>query len=217
MASAFPNGSVFAISTAIAAKKTITAVSNANPGSASAVAHGYSAGGILLLSMASTRLDQRVVRVAPSPATDAFGMEGIDTTDTVRYPSGFGVGAAQLVTGFVPMSQTTDVQSQGGEQQFNQWVYVEDGQQRQRKTFRNARSLQHTMDYDADLAWHQALLDASDAGTTRVLRVTLPNGGLIYRSVEVSFDGEPDFVANQNQQVVAIFSLMSPTATRYAS
>jgi hypothetical protein len=216
LSSSFPNGTVFAISTAVAAAKTITSVSNANPGVAAATANGYSDGDILILTAASTRLDQRVVRV-DNAATDAFDLEGINTTSTTVYPSGFGAGSAVEVSSFVSLSQTTNTATSGGEQQYFQWVYLEDGKQRQRKTFKNARSLQWTADYDPTLAWHTALLNADEDGTTRVLLATLPNGSKIYWSVEVSFDGEPTFNTNQNQQVVATFSLVNPVSTRYAS
>jgi hypothetical protein len=216
MSSSFPNGSTFAISTVYDTAKTISAVSNANPGVATSTSHGLSDGDIMLLSLASTRLDNRVVRVSGS-VTNAFNLEGINTTSTTLYPSGFGVGTAKEATTFVSLSQTTGVESSGGEQQYFQWVYLEDGKQRQRKTFKNARSLQWTADYDPSLSWHAALLAADEDGTTRVLRATLPNGSKIYWSVEVSFDGEPTFNTNQNQQVVATFSLVNPVSTRYAS
>lgn len=216
MSSSFPNGTVFALSTASGSAKDISAITNADPGVATSTAHGLANGDILLLSLASTRLDQRVVRVA-NQAANTFELEGIDTTSTTIYPSGFGVGSATAMTTFVSLSQTTNTQTSGGEQQYFQWVYLEDGKQRQRKTFKNARSLQWTGDYDASLAWHQALLDADEDGTTRVLRATLPNGAKIYWSVEVSYDGEPTFTANQNQQVVATFSLMNQVSTRYSA
>jgi hypothetical protein len=79
-----------AMQSALAAAKTITAITKANPGVATSPAHGYSAGTYLLLTVAGMfQLDQRVVRVA-SPATDTFQLEGIDTTnfDTFVCPSG---------------------------------------------------------------------------------------------------------------------------------
>lgn len=216
MSSSFPNGTVFAISTVYGSDKTVSAITNANPGVATSTGHGLADGDILLLSLASTRLDQRVVRV-DNPAANAFDLEGIDTSSTTLYPSGFGVGTAKAATTFVSLSQTTNTQTAGGEQQYFQWVYMEDGKQRQRRTFKNARSLQWTADYDPSLSWHSALLSADQDGTTRVLRATLPNGSKIYWSVEVSFSGEPTFNTNQNQQVVAVFSLMNQDSTRYAS
>jgi hypothetical protein len=216
VASSFPNGTVFAVSTAVSAASVVSSITNASEGVATATAHGFTDGDILIMTAASTRLDQRVVRVSNDNTND-FTLEGINTTSTTTYPSGFGAGSAVEVSSFVSLSQTTNTATSGGEQQYFQWVYLEDGKQRQRKTFKNARSLQWTADYDPSLSWHAALLAADEDGTTRVLRATLPNGSKIYWSVEVSFDGEPTFNTNQNQQVVATFSLVNPVSTRYAS
>lgn len=217
MSASFPNGTIFALGTTYAADKTITAISNASPAVASSVAHGYSAGDIVVLSVPS-KLDQRVVRVAVNVSpTDLWNLEGIDTTYTSAYPTGFGVGTSSKVTNFVSFSQVTDVQSAGGEQQFYQWVYLEDGRQRQRPTFKNARSMTMVMDYDPSLAWHSTLLAADEAGTVYVLRATLPTGAVIYYSVYVGFDGEPTFTINQNQQTTLSVSLACPNSTRYAA
>jgi Phage tail tube protein, TTP len=215
MSSSFPNKTVFAIATAYAAADTISGITNADPAVATATAHGMSNGDIVILSMPS-RLDQRVFRVA-NQATNTFQPEGLDTTSTSIYPSGFGVGSSRVASSFVSLSQITDVQTSGGEQQFFDWIYLDDGRQRRRPTFKNARSMQFNMDYDPALAWHDALQDADEAGTEYVLRATLPSGALIYWSVFVGFDGEPDFTINQNQQVVLNVSLASPFSTRYAS
>lgn len=215
MSSSFPNGTVFAISTAKAAADAITAISNANPGVVTAASHGIADGSIVLLSVASTRLDNKPVRTA-SADVNTFALEGIDTTSTTLYPTGFGVGSAVVVSSFVPMSQVTDTATSGGEPNFFNWVYLEDGKQRQRPTFTNARSMQVTLDYDPSLAWHGALIEAATAGDVRVLRATLPTGALIYWGVYVAYDGEPSFNINTNQQVVLTFSMTS-THTRYAS
>ncbi len=215
MSASFPNGTVFAISAALAAAKTVTAISNANPGVASATSHGYANGDIVVLSNTS-RLDQRPARVA-NQATNQFELEGFDLTSATLYPTGFGAGSAQLAASFTSLSQTTDIASSGGEQQFAQWVYVEDGRQRQRPTFKNARALQLTMDYDPTLAWHAALLAADQLQDVRVLRATLPGGAKLYYSVYVGFDGQPSLVVNQNMAVVASFALACPDLTRYSS
>lgn len=211
--SSFPNGTIFSVGTAYAAAKTITAITNANPGAASSTAHGYTDGDILLLTMPS-RLDQRPVRVIGS-ATNTFNLEGIDTTSTTLYPAGFGVGSSSKVTSFVPMSQVTDSVTNGGDQQFYQWVYMDDGRQRQRPTFKNARSLQLTLDWDPTLAWHNALIAADLAQTPYVLLASLPSGVKLYYGVYVSYDGEPGLKINENIKTVATFSFANPSHTRY--
>lgn len=219
MAALFPNGSTFAISGTLEAAKTVTAISNANPGVASSTAHGFANGDIIVLGN-SSRLDQRVVRAA-NIAANTFELEGLDTTSTTLYPAGFGVGSAQRAgtasTGFTSLSQTVDVSPSGGEQQFNQWAYIEDGRQRQRPTFKNARSLTLQMHYDPSLAWHAALLAADLAGDVRVLRVTLPTGAKLFYAVYVGFDGQPAIQINENMTVNASFALACPDLTRYAT
>jgi hypothetical protein len=218
MASSFPNGTIFSLGTVLAAAKTITSISNASPAVASSTAHGYAAGDIVKLGVASALLDQRVVRVAANVSpTDLFNLEGIDTSSTTLYPTGFGVGTAQKVTTWVPFSQVTDVQASGGEQQFYQWTYLEDGRQRQRPTFKNARSMTLQMDYDPSLAWHAALLAADQLGGVYPLQAALPTGAKLYYSVYVGFDGEPGITINENMKTTATLSLASPYSTRYAS
>lgn len=213
MSAYFPNGTIFSIGTTYGSNITVTAVSNAATGVATAAAHGLSDGDIIIGSFPS-RLDNRVIRV-DAPATNSFSLEGIVTTSTTRYPSGFGVGTVKEVTAWQALSQVVDSQSQGGEQQFYQWVYLEDGRQRQRPTFKNARSLQLTMDWDPDLAWHDALINADENGDPVALRAALPNGDFLYWGMYVGFDGEPSFTINENQKTVATFSLASPYSTRY--
>lgn len=214
MSASFPNGTIFSLGTTYAAAKTITAITNANPGVATSTSHGYTSGDILLLSMPS-RLDSRVVRV-DNELTNTFELEGVNTTSTTRYPSGFGVGTAVEVTAWTSLSQVADSQSTGGEQQFYQWTYLEDARQRQRPTFKNARALTLTMDYDPALSWHDALVAADEAGSVYALRAVLPTGVTLYYGVYVGFDGQPTLTINQNMQTTCTFALASDS-TRYSA
>lgn len=214
MASLFPNKTIFSISSTIDAAKTVSAVTNANPGVATSAAHAYANGDIVLLSSGWTELNDRAVRVA-NQSTNAFDLEGFNTTAVGRYPAGAGIGTAKKISAWTALSQITDSATSGGEQQYYQWVYLETGLQQQRPTFKNARSMQLTLDYDNALAWYNALLDSDLTGDTYVLRAALPNGKFFYWSVVVGFDGEPSFNINQNMAVVATFSLVNPKSTKY--
>lgn len=205
MSAIFPNGTIFSIATAYAAAKTITALSNANPGVATSNAHGYTDGNILELTSGWPLLDGRIARVDNSD-TNTLEIEGIDTTSTSKYPAGAGIGSARLVSSWAALSQVTNSQSSGGEQQFAQWIYLEDGIQRQRPTFKNAKSLQLTLLYDPSLAWYNALIAADELGTPHALRAALPNGNFIYYNMYVGFDGEPTLNINENMACVATFS-----------
>lgn len=205
MAAFFPNGTIFSVGTAYGSAIPVTGISNANPGVATAPAHGLSDGDIIVVESGWIGLDQRVARVDSSD-TGTFALEGIDTSSTVRFPAGGGAGSVKEVTTWVPLSQITESTSSGGEQQFYQWVYMEDGVQRQRPTFKNAKSLQLTLDYDPSLAWYAALLNADLVGDPHVLRAQLPNGNAIYYNMYVGFDGEPSMTVNENMKCVATFS-----------
>ena len=83
MSSSFPNGAIFALGTTLDAAKTVTAITNANPGVASSTAHGYADGDILLLSMPSV-LDQRMVLRREQQARGA-GNDGIDARGSTDF------------------------------------------------------------------------------------------------------------------------------------
>jgi hypothetical protein len=214
MSAIFPNKTVFSIATTYSAVKTITALSNANPGVATSNAHGFSNGDILEILSGWPLLNERIVRAA-SVDTNTFALEGISTANTSRYPAGAGTGSAREVLTWTALSQITNSQSSGGEQQFAQWVYLEDGIQRQRPTFKNAKSLQLTLDYDPALAWYAALLAADEAGTPVALRAALPDGAFIFYNMYVGFDGEPSLNVNENMKCVATFSHAAPRFIHY--
>lgn len=215
MASSFPNGTVFSLGTTYSSPKTVSGVSNASPGVASATAHGFTDGDIVVMTSGWPSLNGAVVRVDNS-TIDAFDLEGFDTTNVTAYPSGQGGGTAREVTAWVSLSQVTDVQTSGGEQQFYQWQYLEEKTQRQRPTVKSARSMSLTVDYDPDLAWHAALLAADALNTPHVIRAQLPSGKVIYYNMYVAYDGEPSFTINQNQQVMVSLSYENPRSKTYA-
>ena len=114
------------------------------------------------------------------------------------------------------MSQVSDTASEGGEPNFATWVFLDDGKQRRRPTFTNARGLTLTMHYDPSLAWHDALINAAQLGTIHAIRAALPSGAFLYYGAYIAFDGEPTFTVNVNQEVSLNMSFTN-THTRYAS
>jgi hypothetical protein len=92
------------VQTVRASAKTISAITKASPGVASSTAHGYSNGDLLLLLVKGMReLNYKIVRVS-AQTTDAFTLEGIDTTDMHTFVSGtaekltFGAAADTITT-----------------------------------------------------------------------------------------------------------------------
>jgi hypothetical protein len=210
----FPNGTVFSVATAMAAAIAITALTNADPGVATTATPPLE-GDICVLQSGWPSLNNRVVR-ALDPASTSFKLEGFDTTSTTKYPAGAGTGSFQVASGWVPLSQVTSIAKSGGDQQFYQWQYAEDptGQQQQRPTYKNAKTLTLKLDYDSALAWYDALDKADEAKEAIVLRAVLPNNSILYYLVYPSFDSDPSMDLNQNMSNTATFSLISKL-TRY--
>jgi len=215
MSANLPNGTKIAIASAYGSEFAITALSNASPAVATAAAHGQADGGIIVVESGWAALDGRTVRVDGSDA-GTFQLEGINTLSTRKYEAGAGIGSARPVTAWTPITQVTGSNSSGGEQQFVQWVYLEDGQQRQRPTFKNARALQITLADDPSLPWNAVLKAADEDGEPRAVRFALPGGGFIYYNMYVSFNDEPTTTANEIMTVTAYMSLVAPSI-RYAS
>ena len=100
-----------AIQTSLGAAKTITAITKANPGVATSVAHGFADGDIVLLKLSGMKeANHMLVRVA-NKTTDTFELEGVDTTLFSTFTSGT---AEEPVFG-AASDTIQDVNSSGGE------------------------------------------------------------------------------------------------------
>lgn len=210
MASIFANGTLVSISSAFSEAQTISAITNA--ASAVATVSGtLSQGGIVLLASGWSGINQRAARVSAF-ATSAATLENIDTSDTDVYPTGEGAGSIIAVKDWVPINQITEVSKSGGDANYEQWQFLEDrtGLQRQRPTYRSAKSIDLTMHFDPQFAWYKALLAANAAGDLRVLKIVSPSGDVALYPVYVSFDGDPTLEINTNETVSASFALAAP-------
>lgn len=210
MAASFPNGTILSVSSGFGAAVPVTAISNANPAVAT-TATPPADGAIVVINSGWAGLTDRVARASAVDA-DSFALEGISTLDTTRFDAGGGAGSYQSVSGWVQLSQVRETARAGGEQQFFTWQYLEDrdGRQRQKPTFKNAKSLTVTLDYDPALAWYDQLVGADESGNPVALRAVLPSGVSLYYYVYPSFDGDPSMTMNENMTNVATFSMISP-------
>lgn len=217
MASFFPNGTIFSVSKALIGGGNIDSISNANPAVATADTSGFtvSAEDIVVLKSSWSDVNDRVFRASAASAPSVT-LEGLDATDTIRFPSGGGAGSLLVVDNWVQLSQVRESAKAGGEQQYFQWQYLEDRsrQQKQRPTFKNAKTLTLTLDYDPALAWYSELDKLDMVGDAVVLRALLPNGAILLYYVYPSFDADPSLPMNENMTNTATFSQIS-RFTRY--
>lgn len=209
MSSIFINGTRYSFSKTLAAAAAISAISNANPAVASAVAPPED-GSILVLKSAWSNLGETVARSANAD-TDSFELEGVDTTSTALFPAGGGAGTYQEVDSWVDLDQVRDVVMAGGDQQTFSFQYVEDptSRQRQKPTFKNAITMTFSLDYDPDKPWYAALIAADRLREPVVVRGVLPNGQMLLYYAYPSFNKVPVGQVNENLQNTAVFYLIA--------
>lgn len=215
MSAKLPDGAIVTLSTTLGSAKTVSALTNANPGVATSTAHGFVNGDIVLMNSGWSNLNQKSVRVAGSVA-NAFNLDGIDTSLTSLYPVGSGTGSASLVGGFTQISQIMGLTTQGGDQQYATFSFLEQNFETQLPTVFSAQSISLEIADDPSLPGYIALKAAADARAFRVLKLQLPDGSFILYYGQISFNETPSLNKGQVMVVKATFALQA-RPVRYAS
>jgi hypothetical protein len=215
MAARLPDGAIVSLATTYGVAKTVTAITNANPGVVSSASHGFANGDIVSMVSGWSNLNNRVVRVAGQTA-GAFNLDGQDTSSTALYPAGSGIGSATAITGFQQISQIMGFSTSGGDQQFATFSFLEQNYETQIPTIFSAQSIKIDIADDPSLAGYIALKAASDARAIRALKIAMPDGSFILYQGYVSLNETPTVSKGQVMQVSATFSLQS-RPVRYAS
>jgi len=187
------SGLAMLMQSAIAAAKTITAATNADPGVFTSVAHGYSDGDIILLEVdGMPELNQRLFQVY-AKATDTFQLEdvdgasGIDTTSLGTFLS----GTAKKLTMGTSVVGVQDYNPSGGEPKMLDTTTVHDLTDRQIINGASPMGYGLTMQWDPANAAQQAMLAAYKAATPKGFKITWPNGRTCMFYGTVGFTGMP--------------------------
>lgn len=216
MAVSLPNGSVVAIGSTIAAAVTITAITNANPAVATATAHGLTEGDYTRITSGWSRLTDKVVRVGTVADANTFQLEGYDTTDTDVYPAGSGIGTSEEITAWTQITQILQSTTNGGEQQFLEYQFLEADAQRRIPTFKSASGLTFSVADDPTLAGYIACSTANDDRAARPLRVTLSNASKILYNAYISLNKTPTLTVNELMACEVTASMLNEPV-RYAT
>lgn len=202
-----------AMQSAIAATKTITAITKASPGVVSSTAHGYSNGDYVLLTVQGMRqVDQRVFRVS-GVATDSFSIEGEDTTNYDTFSS----GTAQKLTFGTSISTATTLSNSGGGYSFIDVTTVHDNTQKQIPGLAEAANFEFDNIWDISDAGLIAMKSASDQQAQRAFKFTFGSGGQIM--VFTGYVGANLLPGGAAQQLVTTKAAitMNGTPTYYSS
>jgi hypothetical protein len=206
MAVSLPNGVLLSIATSYAAAVTVTGITNANPGVATATAHGFSNGDVLEFTSGWSRLNNRLVRVS-GVTTNTFNLEGIDTSSTTLYPTGTGGGTVRKITAFTQIAQILELTSSGGEMQYVTYSFLEQDFESQMPTQSSPQTLAMTIADDQTLAGFIAMKAAAQTRALTGMRATLPNGSILFYNGYVDFDETPSMTKNQVMGCRGGFSL----------
>lgn len=160
MAVTLPNGVIFSLGTTMETAKTVSAISNANPAVATAAAHGFANGDIILLNSGWQKINDRLFRVA-SQAAGTFELAGQDTTSTTLYPNGTSAGSARKVSVWTQITQVLECTTSGGEMQFATYSFLENDFESQIPTQHSAQSLTMSIADDPTLTGYAALKKAA--------------------------------------------------------
>jgi hypothetical protein len=209
MAVTLPNGALVAIANGYDAADAMSAISNASPAVATlAASHGIVAGDYIEVTSGWSRLTDKVVRAGTVTANDVE-LLGIDSTLTNVYSAGGGAGSVRKVTGWTQLSQILQSTSNGGEQQFLEYQFLESDAQKRIPTFKSAAGLSFSIADDPTLAGYILAAQANDDRLPRAVRITLPNGATIVYNAYISLNKTPSLTVNEIMACEVTLSLLN--------
>ena len=178
---------------AIAAAKTITAITKAAPGVFSSTAHGFANGDLILLEIQGmVELHGSLVKVV-SVATDTFQVAGVDGStglDTTLF-STFSSGTAKKLTLGTSITGVQDFSFSGGEIKTEDTTTVNDIIDTQIVVGATAQAAEMTMQWDPGSAAQKAMLDAFRTRANKGFRCVWPDGAHVCWYGTVGYTGAP--------------------------
>lgn len=164
------------IESALAAAKTVTAITQASEGVVSSTAHGYSGGDyIKMFAQGMYQLNNRVVRVKSGPATDSWTMEGVKTSSFGAFSS----GTSKKITFGYTLATATDVEASGGDPEFADITTIHDNVKKQAPVSTSPFSISFPSIFDPLDTALLALKDYADALAEVCVMVQWPSGARI--------------------------------------
>lgn len=185
-----------------------TALSNASECVVTAT-HSLAAGDYVVMASGWGLLDQRVARVKSVSGGTSFVLEGVDTSDTSKYPATTGVGTFRKINTWSTLSQVKGISASGGAQQFADITSISDTVIRQIPTVKDAVNMTIDVFDDPTLAWYADVIAADTARSPYALLMTFPNGSKLVANAYWSVMKVPTMETNQ--------ALMTQISLSYAA
>lgn len=178
---------------AIAAAKTISAVTKAAPGVFSSTAHGYANGDYVLLELQGmVELNGYICKIV-NTATDTFqvagadGVTGIDTTNMSTFSS----GTAKKITMGTTITGVQDFSFDGGDIKTTDSTTVNDSVDTQIVVGASAQSANLVMQWDPASVAQQAMINAFKTRANKAFKIVWPDGAVATWYGTVGYTGAP--------------------------
>ncbi|HEK1927597.1 TPA: phage tail protein [Proteus mirabilis] len=209
MAYNIPNGSRVYVASKYGKEVEFTTASNAAEAVLTvAASSGVKAGDIVQVISGWKRMSG-VYRVKAAAETSVT-LEGVDTTDTERFPAGGGKGTLKTIQEWEVMPQVMTLSTEGGEQQTKEIQFLEDEQAETIDTYKSGIVQVYTFAHDAQLPIRKLLMKLDDTKQLTAIRFYNKRAGEDrYYSASVSFQRVPNTAINEVENVSARFSLKS--------
>lgn len=185
------DGTVLSIASVYGTSKNMTALTNATEAVATLEAsHGVIVNDIIELTSGWGGVDGMIVR-AKTVATNDVTLEGLNTSDTTLYPAGSGTGTVREITTFQQVQQVLEVDTEGGEQQFFTYQFLDQLFQRRIPTVQDPVNINLQLADDISLAMYATIRAAAEARAQIACRWAFRGGSKLYHNAYISMGVMP--------------------------
>lgn len=210
MAYSLPEGSSQQFSNTLAAAKTITAITNANPAVATCTAHGYTTGDEIMLSSGWEDATDSVYKIESVDA-NSFKILGLDSTNTSFFPAGSGGGSAQKLSAWTAIPQVLTISASGGDARFTDVNPLAKRNGIRIPTGFNATSVTLSLGFDATTPTYKTMVGISRSLSKVAFKQVLSGGSVQYGWGYLTVSEFPKLNNNQVNTVDAALTFLGRT------
>ena len=210
MAYSLPEGSSQQFSNTLAAAKTITAITNANPAVATCTAHGYTTGDEIKLSSGWEDATDSVYKIE-SVDSNSFKILGLDSTNTSFFPAGSGGGSAEKLSAWTAIPQVLTISASGGDARFTDVNPLAKRNGIRIPTGFNATSVTLSLGFDATTPAYKTMVGISRSLSKVAFKQVLSGGSVQYGWGYLNVSEFPKLNNNQVNTVDAALTFLGRT------
>lgn len=213
------DGATLSIASTYGAAKTFSSISNAAEAVASYAADpAHIVGDVIEVTSGWGRLTGRVVRVKAISGAGPYlvTLEGVDTSDTAKYPAGTGAGTSREISAWTQITQLKDIQVGGGAPKYADISTYDDTTDRQMPSGRGAVTIDIETFDDPALAYYAIVLAADVTQAVTGMKLSFANGSVSYGNGYWSLQKIPTMSKGQ-ALICKVNASYSSEPIRYAS